>query len=108
LRVEVYGVGHPLFSLDINGMNVCMSTFECMDKGEFNKKMLTSLYPDTILENIFRGKPIFNGKNLERSSNSFTQKIKKAGEYDIRYSVEKRHKIFRDRINKIKIEVRTK
>ncbi len=108
VKVEVYGIGQPLFSLDINGMNVCMSTFECMEKSEFNKKMLVSSYPDTLLENIFKGEPIFNRKNLEKNSNGFTQKIKKDKEYDITYSVEKKHKIFNDKINKIKIEVRAK
>ncbi len=108
VKVEVYEMGQPLFSLDINGMNICTSAFKCMEKSEFNKKMLISLYPDTLLENIFRGKAIFNGKNLEKNSNGFTQKIKKAKEYDITYSVDNKHKIFRDKINKIKIEVKTK
>ena len=108
IKVEVYGMGQPLFTLDINGMNVCMSTFECMDKSEFNKKMLVSSYPDTLLENIFRGEPIFNGKNLEKNSNGFTQNIKKDKEYEIIYSVEKKNKIFNDKLNKIKIEVKVK
>ncbi len=107
-KVEIYALGQPLMSLDINPMNVCMSTFKCMEKKDFNTKMLSSSYPDTILENIFRAKPIFDKKNLEKSSEGFTQKIKKDKEYDITYSVTTKKRTFRDKINKIKIEVRAK
>ena len=107
-KVEIYALGQPLMSLDINPMNVCMSTFKCMEKSDFNAKMLSSSYPDTILENIFRAKPIFDKKNLEKNSEGFTQKIKKEKEYDITYSVTTKKRTFRDKINKIKIEVRAK
>jgi hypothetical protein len=108
IKVEIYGMGQPLFTLNINGMNICMSTFECMEKNEFNKKMLSSFYPDTLLENIFRGAIIFKGKNLEKRSNGFTQKIKKPEKYDIVYIVNKESRIFKDKINNIKIEVNIK
>lgn len=108
VKVEIYALGQPLMNLDINSMNVCLSTFRCMEKKDFNTKMLSSTYPDTILENIFRAKPIFNKKNLEENSNGFTQKIQKDKEYDITYSVKSDKRVFRDTINKIKIEVRVK
>lgn len=108
VKVEIYALGQPLMNLDINSMNVCLSTFKCMEKKDFNTKMLSSTYPDTILENIFRAKPIFNKKNLEENSNGFTQKIQKDKEYDITYSVKSDKRVFRDTINKIKIEVRVK
>ena len=105
-KIEVYGMGQPLFVLNINGMNVCMSTFECMEKSKFNKKMLTQYYPNSILENILRGKPIFNGKNLKTNSGGFIQQIKKDGKYDIFYLVNGTNKLFKDKINKIKIEIK--
>ncbi|MCK5854046.1 MAG: hypothetical protein KAG56_02405 [Sulfurovaceae bacterium] len=108
VKVEIYALGQPLMNLDINSMNVCLSTFECMEKKDFNAKMLSAYYPDTVLENIFRAKPIFNKKNLEENSNGFTQNIKKDKEYDITYSVKSNKRVFRDTINKIKIEVRPK
>ena len=108
VKVEIYALGQPLMNLDINSMNVCLSTFKCMEKKDFNTKMLSSTYPDTILENIFRAKPIFKKKNLEENSNGFTQKIQKDKEYDITYSVKSDKRVFRDTINKIKIEVRVK
>ncbi len=106
VEVEMYAAGQPLVSIEINGMNICMSTFECMEKSDFNKKVLHSSYPDTLLENIFKSKPIFNSKNLEKSSDGFTQKIQKEDKYDITYTVISGERKFRDRINKILIKVR--
>jgi len=106
VKVEIYSMGQPVVSLEINGMNVCMSTFECMQKSDFNKKMLSANYPDTLLENIFRGKPIFDSEGLEKDSNGFIQKLKKDDKYDITYSVISEKRVFRDKINKIVIKVR--
>ena len=106
VKIEIYSMGQPLLSLDINAMNICMSTFECMEKKEFNRKMLHASYPATLLENIFKAQPIFNREGIEENSNGFTQKIKKDEEYEITYSVISGKRTFRDKINKIKIEVR--
>jgi hypothetical protein len=106
IKVEIYGAGQPLMSLEINGMNVCMSTFECMEKKDFNEKVLDASYPDTLLENIFRAKPIFNKENVVKSEDGFSQKLTKESEYDISYSVKGNQRIFRDTLNKILIKVR--
>jgi hypothetical protein len=103
-KVEIYSMGQPVVSLNINGMNVCMSTFKCMEKKDFNAKMLSSNYPDTLLENIFRAKPIFNKKNLEQKNNGFIQKIK-SNDYDIAYSVDINKTKFKDKKNKILIKI---
>ena len=106
IKVEIYGAGQPLVSLEINAMNVCMSTFQCMEKKEFNKKVLDASYPETLLENIFRAKPIFNKKNVVKTKDGFSQKLTKESEYDISYSVKGNQRIFRDTLNKILIKVR--
>jgi len=106
VQVEMYAAGQPLVSIEINALNVCMSTFECMEKSDFNKKILHASYPDTLLENIFRSKPIFNSDNLEKTTDGFTQKIQKEGLYDITYTVVSGERKFRDTINKILIKVR--
>jgi len=106
VKVEIYAAGQPLMNFEINGMNVCMSTFKCMDKESFNKKVLSEVYPDDLLENIFRAKPIFNKKNLEEISGGFKQKITEEKLYDISYSVVSGERVFRDTINKILIKVR--
>jgi len=106
IKVEIYGAGQPLMNLEINTMNVCMSTFQCMEKKEFNEKVLDASYPETVLENIFRAKPIFNKKNVVETKDGFSQKLTKEKEYDISYSVKGNQRIFRDTLNKILIKVR--
>ena len=107
VKVEIYAAGQPLMNFEINGMNVCMSTFECMEKAKFNEKVLNSAYPDTLLENIFRAKSIFNRENLvKKEDGSFSQKLTKDGVYDISYSVDSKQRVFRDKLNKILIKVR--
>lgn len=106
LKIEVYATGQALLNLDINAENICLSLLECMDKKEFNQEVLSQYYPQTLLENLFRAKPIFNGMNLEKSEEGFTQKISEKGQYEISYSVVRGHRVFRDKINKILIKVR--
>jgi plasmid rolling circle replication initiator protein Rep len=106
INVEIYGVGQPLMSLEINAMNVCMSTFQCMEKKDFNEKVLHVSYPETLLENIFRAKPIFNKKSVVKTEDGFSQKLTKENEYDISYRVKGNQRIFRDTLNKILIKVR--
>lgn len=108
LKVEIYSMGQALVSFDINSANICMSLFECMSKEQFNSKVLSPAYPPALLENIFNAQPIFEGLNLVKNSNGFTQTIKKEGEYNITYSVVSGERVFRDTINKILIKVRPK
>jgi hypothetical protein len=77
-----------------------------MEKKDFNEKVLNASYPDTLLENIFRSKPIFEKKNLEQNEHGFSQKIIKDGIYNLSYTVKGGERIFRDKINKILIKVR--
>jgi len=106
VKVDIYAAGQPLMNFEINGMNVCMSTFKCMDKASFNEKVLSTYYDDHVLEDIFRAEPIFNGKNVKKEVDGFTQKIKKENEYDISYTVVSNKRTFRDTINNILIKVR--
>jgi hypothetical protein len=106
IKVEIYGSGQALMSLEISETSVCMSLLECMSKSTFNKEVLHSTYPEDILENIFRGKPILNGVGLEKKGTGFTQKIIKKDKYNIDYSVLKNEVIFRDTINTILIKIK--
>jgi len=106
VKVEVYATGQPLVDLEINSQNICLSLLQCMEKKDFNKKVLNENYPDTLLENIFRAKPIFDKENLEKVEGGFVQKISKEGLYEVSYSVVSGKRTFRDTINKILIKVR--
>jgi len=106
VKAEIYGSGQALLSLCISQNAVCMSLFACMSKKKFNQQVLAADYPDTVLENIFRGKALFFGQNLKKTSNGFTQKIVKQNKYNIHYSVLNNEIIFRDTINHILIKVK--
>lgn len=106
VKVEIYGSGQALISLEISKNKICMSLFECMSNKQFNKEALSVLYPDEILDDIFRGKTIFNGVSLEKNSNGFTQNIVKENQYNIHYSVLNNEIIFRDTINAISIKIK--
>jgi hypothetical protein len=106
IKVEIYGSGQALMSLEISETSVCMSLLECMSKSTFNKEVLSGMYPEDILENIFRGKPLFNGIGLEKKGTGFTQKIVKKDKYNIDYIVLNNEIIFRDTINTILIKVK--
>ncbi len=106
LKVDIYGNGQALVSLKISENSVCMSFLKCMSRSEFNKKILNSVYPDNMLDDIFRGKPIFNGANLIQNRNSFTQSIINKNKYNIEYTVLNNEIVFSDTINDILITIK--
>jgi len=105
IKVEIYGVGMALMRLYISEEKICMNKFQCISKKEFNTRYLSRYYPDTILENIFRAKAIYKGKNFIKNRNGFTQILQKENQYAIEYKVFNRQIIFRDTINEILIKV---
>jgi len=106
VKAEIYGSGQALMSLMISNESVCMSLLACMSKRSFNQQVLSAYYPDMILDNIFRGKPIFENKNLQKNRNGFTQTIVNQNKYNIHYSVLNNEIIFRDTINAILIKIK--
>jgi len=106
IKAEIYGSGQALMALKITKESVCMSLLECMSRENFNKSILSSFYPNEILDNIFRGEPIFKNKNLQKNRNGFTQKIAKQNKYNIHYSVLNNEITFRDTINAILIKIK--
>ena len=106
IKIEIYGSGQALMSLNISKDTVCMSLLECMSHQSFNKNVLSAFYPKGIVANIFRGKEVFLGQNLVNTRNGFTQRIMKEGKYNIDYSVLNNQILFRDTINDILIKVK--
>ena len=106
MKIEIYGSGKALMTLKISSEDVCMSFLACMSKKHFNKKVLNQTYPEDIIENIFRGKPIFNAKGLMKKRNGFTQNIVEPHKFNIRYSVLNKEIMFHDTINNISIKVK--
>ena len=106
VKVEIYGSGQALISLEISRENICMNLLSCMSKAQFNKEVLSQTYPKDILEHIFRGDAVFEGIKLTKIRNGFTQIIREAGKYDIHYKVLNKQIIFHDTINNILIKVK--
>jgi hypothetical protein len=77
-----------------------------MSKKSFNAKYLSKYYPDNTLENILMGKPIFNSKNLQKTSSGFNQNIKSSN-YNIKYKVSDNYIEFIDRVSNVIIKIRT-
>jgi len=105
LKIEIYQSGSAIMNLMIDAHRICMSRFKCLSKKSFNRTQLSEYYPDKLIENIFRGRYIFNGKNLQQQSNGFSQNIYLKNRYDIHYSLRNNKIIFRDIINKIIIKI---
>ena len=106
MKIEIYASGIPVMTLEISEDDICTGFLSCVDKKEFNKKVLSEVYPDKILETIFRGKEIYDGKNVHKTRNGFTQKFIKKDKYNINYSVLNKQIVFRDTINDILIKVK--
>jgi len=106
IKAEIYGSGQALMRLEIAKNSVCMSRFECMSKKGFNQRVLSAVYPEEILDDIFRGRTIFKGEGLVKNRNGFTQKLIKEDKYNIHYAVLNNEIIFRDTINTILIKIK--
>jgi len=107
VKVEIYSTGKALFRLTIDGSNICTGTFTCLKRRDFNRRMLSSEYPEDTIERIFRGKPVFEGQGVVKKRHGFTQRIRREGKYDIAYRVLKNETVFHDTINDIVIKIKT-
>ncbi|MEA1917205.1 MAG: hypothetical protein U9N42_06715 [Campylobacterota bacterium] len=102
--LEIYNAGQAVDRIKI-GSHICNND-GCMSKAAFNKMFFSSSYPETILENIIQGKPIFSALHVKKNSNGFTQNIYKLHEYDIEYIVQNDEIYFKDKINNILIKLK--
>jgi hypothetical protein len=104
IKLQIYSNAQSIMSLVVTKSNVCLSALKCMSSKQFNQKVLSKYYPDTILQNILSAKTIMNGKNKIQIKNGFKQKIV-SQYYDISYQVEPKRILFEDKINHIKIKL---
>ncbi len=104
-KVEIYGSGEALMRLRITPSEVCLSSMACMSKKDFNAKVLgNSNYPETLIENVFNGNPIYGMEGISQSGSSFTQHITKGG-VNITYRKSDKKIEFNDTITGVKIKV---
>ncbi|MCB4775316.1 MAG: hypothetical protein LGB73_00885 [Sulfurovum sp.] len=106
IKIEIYENGQALFSLYITQDTVCSGMFNCINKASLNEQALSPFYPDNIIENIFRGQPLMDGKNVVKEDNGFTQKLTNGNKYNIVYSVLNHEMTFHDTINHIVMKIK--
>lgn len=103
IELELFIAGKSIEKITINHL-ICTSE-GCMGKSSFNADYLNKSYPDEILQNILLARPIYDGKNLQKTADGFEQNIK--DEFvDISYKT-KQHVIhFKDRKNNIIFKIK--
>ena len=104
VALELFSAGHPVGKFEIEGM-VCVEGEGCLRKSSFNEEYLNVHYPDTLMENVLRGAPIYDGVNLVKNEHGFEQHI--LDEFvEIKYRVSERQIYFKDRENGVLIKIK--
>jgi len=98
IELELYSTGVAIETISIDRL-VCVKK-GCMSKKAFNEQYLSKAYPDDTMANILMRKPIFGGKNMQKQSNGFVQRIK-TDVVNITYKVSDGNVYFKDRRNAI-------
>ena len=103
VELELFVAGNPVEKITIN-MLICVSA-GCMSKSGFNEDYLHMSYPDDLLQNIFLGNAIYEGKSKVKTADGFEQKISTQN-VDIQYRVDSKTIFFKDRKNKIIFKIK--
>ncbi len=103
IDLQILSAGKPLVTLKISS-DVCVD-HNCISKEEFNHDYLSSSYPPDLINNVLTQRPIFEGKNLKRTTNGFMQKIY-SPRHEIRYKTTPGSIYFKDLKNNIVIKLR--
>jgi len=100
ILVDIFSVGNQVLKLEM-GSFISVNDGVPTPYSFFNKKVFQSEYPSKTVKYIFSGSPIFDGKNLEKTSDGFSQHI---GE-NILYKVSKKSTYFKDKMNGVLIKI---
>ena len=103
IDLQILTAGKPLVTLKISS-DVCVD-HHCISKEEFNHDYLSSSYPADLINNVLTRKPIFDGRNLRRTSNGFMQRVT-SPRHDIKYKTTPSSIYFKDLKNNLIIKMR--
>jgi len=98
IQLELFMAGKSIQKININHL-ICVNE-GCLTKSGFNSDYLNENYPDDILQNILLSRPIYDGKNLQKTQNGFIQRISSL-HVEIVYKVTQNQVFFKDKKNKI-------
>ncbi len=106
INLQVFSMGKAVLDMTVslNEDEICVGSL-CNTKHGFNQTFLTGVYPDTLVENVLRSKPIFGGKNLKKMTKGFIQKII-TPKYAVKYKIWPGNVYFKDSLNHIIIKLR--
>jgi len=104
VALELFSAGQAVGRFEIENL-VCVEGEGCMRKSSFNEEYLNVHYPDTLMEDVLRGVPIYDGLNISKNEHGFKQNI--LNEYvNIKYKVSENQSYFKDRSNGILIKIK--
>ncbi len=103
IELELFVAGKCIETITINRL-ICTSE-GCMSKSGFNEDYLNKAYPDDTLQNILLSRAVYDGKNIQKTSDGFEQHVKNE-EVDIVYRVDSRETFFKDRKNRIIFKIK--
>jgi len=104
VALELFSAGQAVAKIEV-GKLICVEGEGCMRKSSFNAEYLNARYPDTLMENILRSRPIYGGQNLRRDEHGFEQIIMD-DTVEIAYRVTQKQIYFRDRKNRVLIKIK--
>ncbi len=104
VALELFSAGMAVGKFEIENL-VCVDGEGCMRKSSFNEEYLSEHYPDTLMENILRSRPIYDGLNLVENAHGFEQYILD-DDVNIKYRVTERQIYFKDRRNGVLIKIK--
>ncbi len=103
IELELFIAGKCIETITVNHL-ICTNE-GCMSKSGFNEDYLNEAYPDDILQNILLARPIYSGKDLQKTADGFEQHVQNQ-HVDISYRVDSHVTFFKDRKNNIIFKIK--
>ena len=101
-ELQIYNSGISILKMDISENKICLNS-ACDDEPTFNRKFFKNSHYNGFFSDILNHKPIYNGKNLQKTECGFIQNI---SENFIEYKFCNNSIEFADTKNKIKIKLK--
>ena len=101
-ELQIYNSGVSILKMDISEDKICLNS-ACDDEKTFNRKFFKNEHYIGFFSDILNHKPIYNGKNLQKTDCGFIQNI---SENFIQYKFCDNSIEFADTKNKIKIKLK--
>ncbi|MDO4674930.1 hypothetical protein [Campylobacter sp.] len=102
LILQIYKLGKPLLALSVRD-KICLNG-ACYAKRIFNEKFFNHAHYDDFLSDILKARPLYAGKNLQKSPCGSTQ-VLEAKNYAIVYELCGENVRFWDKISRVRLQL---